>query len=88
MLLGNVSSSGVIEVTNSFGVFHKKREGDVLVRTKVVNDLLGLHKQANDKEAVVGWYSTYSNAQEEALGDFTLAVHSFFADIPSVSAPA
>lgn len=57
------------------------------MRTKVVNDLLALHKQANDKEAVVGWYSTYSDADEEPLGDFTLAVHSFFAEIPAATRP-
>ena len=54
MLLGS-NQGGVVDVTNSFGVFHVKREGEVLVRRTAVNDLLALHKRINDKEVVVGW---------------------------------
>lgn len=87
VLLGTVSG-GVVDVTSSFGVFHKKkRDTEVIVRRGAVNDLLALHKQANDKESVVGWYSTYSDIKEEPLGDFTLAVHSFFAEIPGACRP-
>lgn len=89
VLLGSVSG-GVVEVTNSFGVYHKKKKREeameeVLVRRSAVNDLLVLYKQANDKEVVVGWYSSYPKGEDgQAIGDFTLAVHSFFTEIPSV----
>lgn len=54
MLLGTVQG-GIVEVTNSFGVHHVKREGEVLVRRTAVLDLLALHKKINSKEVVVGW---------------------------------
>ena len=54
VLLGSVQG-GVVEVTNSFGVYHVKREGEVLVRRTAVLELLALHKKINSKEVVVGW---------------------------------
>ena len=54
LLLGTVQG-GIVEVTNSFGVHHVKREGEVLVRRTAVLDLLALHKKISSKEVPVGW---------------------------------
>lgn len=88
LLLGNVSSStGVVEVTHSFGVYYKAKEGEVAVSRAKVAELIALHKAANDKEGVVGWYSTLGECgegEDEPVGEFTLVVHSFFAEFPTV----
>jgi hypothetical protein len=69
-------------VTNSFGVQHAKREKEVLIQISAVNDVIALHKRVNEKEVVVGWYSTTgdSDSTDSPIDDFTLVVHGFFSD--------
>ena len=82
-LLGSVNG-GVVEVTNSFGVQHARREKEVLIQISSVSDVIALHKRVNEKEVVVGWYSTAAPPEEgtvsDPIDDFTLVVHNFFND--------
>lgn len=79
-------NGGVVEVTNAFGVQHARREKEVLIQISSVSDVIALHKRVNEKEVVVGWYSTAAPPGEaggDAAGpidDFTLVVHNFFSD--------
>ena len=78
-------NGGVVEVTNSFGVQHARREKEVLIQISSVSDVIALHKRVNEKEVVVGWYSTAAPADEDGqaagpIDDFTLVVHNFFSD--------
>lgn len=80
-LLGSING-GAVEVTNCFGVQHAKREKEVLIQISAVNEVIALHKRVNEKEVVVGWYSTTGGDldDESPIDDFTLVVHGFFSD--------
>lgn len=65
-LLGTVGPGGVVEVTNSFGIFHKATQEEILVRRQTLNDLLELHRRVDPAETLVGWYSSWRGSGAEA----------------------
>ena len=58
-LLGSVGPGGVVNVTNSFGIFHKATQDEILVKSQTLRDMLELHRRADPNEILVGWYSTW-----------------------------
>lgn len=84
VLLGS-NNAGVVEITNSFGVRHVQQDENVLIKKSAVTDLLALHHKINDKEQMVGWYSTTtggasSSESDSLLDEISLVIHNFFAD--------
>lgn len=76
--LMGTTTGGVVEVTNSFGVSYKEQDGEVHIRRDNPKDMIALLRRVNDKEQVVGWYSTLpTGSASPPIDEFTLAVHSF-----------
>jgi hypothetical protein len=61
-LLGSVGPGGVVNVTNSFGIFHKATQDEILVKSQTLRDMLELHRRADPNEILVGWYSTWRSS--------------------------
>jgi translation initiation factor 3 subunit F len=60
-LLGNIGPGGIVNVTNSFGIFHKATQEEILVKSQTLRDMLELHRRADPNEILVGWYSTWKS---------------------------
>ena len=53
-------------MTNSFGIFHKANQDEILVRRQTLSDMLELHRRVDPREQLVGWYSTWRGSAGQA----------------------
>jgi len=56
-LLGTIEK-GVVEVTNCFAVPHNESDDEVAVDIEYARNMFELHKKVNNREVIVGWFST------------------------------
>jgi translation initiation factor 3 subunit F len=67
-----------IEITNCFAVPHAERGDEVAIGKDFNKQMLQLHRKANRKEVVVGWYA--STATDSTLvADTSSLIHDFYA---------
>lgn len=60
-LLGVRSEDGLeVEIKSAYGVPHDETEGEVVVGIDYNRSMYQLHKRANPKEVILGWYATSS----------------------------
>ncbi|PKU87271.1 eukaryotic translation initiation factor 3 subunit F [Dendrobium catenatum] len=59
-LLGSVSADGIVEIKNSYAVPHNESADQVALDIDYHHTMYLSHQKVNQKEVIVGWYSTGS----------------------------
>ncbi len=73
-LLGSRSEDGSeIEIRNSYAVSHEESDNEVIIDEDRHRSLYLLHRKANPKDVIVGWYST-----SPKLDSFSGLIHGFY----------
>eukprot|EP00545_Synedropsis_sp_CCMP1620_P013689 CAMPEP_0119013214 /NCGR_PEP_ID=MMETSP1176-20130426/8166_1 /TAXON_ID=265551 /ORGANISM="Synedropsis recta cf, Strain CCMP1620" /LENGTH=338 /DNA_ID=CAMNT_0006966279 /DNA_START=91 /DNA_END=1107 /DNA_ORIENTATION=+ len=75
-LLGR-RDGGKIEITNCFAVPHAERGDEVAIGKDFNKQMLQLHRKANRKEVVVGWYASTANGST-LVADTSSLIHDFY----------
>eukprot|EP00897_Mesotaenium_endlicherianum_P002407 jgi/Mesen1/2194/ME000152S01287 len=57
-LLGSVGSDGTVDIRNSYAVPHNESSDQVAIDIDFHRTMFELHQRVNQKEIIVGWYST------------------------------
>lgn len=57
-LLGRCTTSGTVEITDSFPLPHSETGDEVAVDTEYHRNMFELHRRVNASEDIVGWYAT------------------------------
>lgn len=72
-LLGRFTTSGTVEVTDSFPLPHSERGDDVAVDTEYHKNMYELHRRVNAAEELVGWYATGTETDLKSV-----IIHEFY----------
>lgn len=73
-LLGVRSEDGLeVEIKSAYGVPHDETEGEVVVGVDYNRSMYQLHRRANPKEVILGWYATSSE-----LNILSGLIHDFY----------
>lgn len=73
-LLGNVDKLGNVEVSNSFVVLYRVKDGELYIDLNLARELVELHKKVNPNESIVGWFAVGSGNSD----DYAFPVHEYY----------
>lgn len=72
-LLGRFTTSGTVEVTDSFPLPHSEQGDEVAVDTDYHKNMYDLHRRVNAAEELVGWYATGTETDLKSV-----IIHEFY----------
>lgn len=74
-LLGNVDKLGNVEVSNSFVVLYREKDGELYIDLNLARELMDLHRKVNPNESIVGWFAVGPTSSD----DYTNLIHEYYA---------
>lgn len=73
-LLGNVDKLGNVEVSNSFVVLYREKEGELYIDLNLARELGDLHRKVNPNESIVGWFAVGPGSSD----DYAFLLHEYY----------